>query len=138
MCTTLREYPFVTRRLAPIMVRADMQRRSAIHNFGKWYTQLSSQFWNSSFEVGIYNSQLNVTRRALPHTLLYFLIQVLQRMLDQFWDTAEQNAYVMRCARAHGRCPPSIIAALFYYECKALNPCILWSMLGGSCSRRVP
>ena len=124
MCTTLREYPFVTRRLAPIMVRADMQRRSAIHNFGKWYTQLSSQFWNSSFEVGIYNSPLNVTRRALPHTLLYFLIQVLQRMLHQFWDTAQQNAYVLRCERANGRCPPSIIAVLFYYECKDVNPCM--------------
>ena len=107
MCTTLREYPFVTRRLAPIMVRADKQARAANHNFGTWYTQLSSQFWDSSFQVGIATSPLTITRRALPHTLLYFLIQVLQRMLDQFWDTAEQNEYVMRCARADGRCPPS-------------------------------
>ena len=95
------------------MVRADMQRRSAIHNFGKWYTQLSSQFWNSTFEAGIYNSPLSLARRAFPHTVLYFLIQVLQRMLHQFWDTAQQDPYVLKCGAANGRCPPSIIAILF-------------------------
>ena len=104
------------------MVRADKQRRSAIHNFGKWYTQLSSQFWDSSFPVGIDTSPLNITRRALPHTLLYFLIQVLQRMLHQFWDTAQQDPYVLKCGAANGRCPPSIIAVLFYYECTVLSP----------------
>ena len=69
-------------------------------------------------------SDYSITRCALPQTLLYFLIQVLQRMLHQFWDTAQQNAYVLRCGRANGRCPTSIIAVLFYYECKELSPCM--------------
>ena len=106
------------------MVRADKQARAANHNFGTWYRETSSRFRDACFQCGLATSPLSITRRALPHTLLYFLIQVLQRMLHQFWDTAQQNAYVLRCGRANGRCPASIIAVLFYYECRELSPCM--------------
>ena len=135
VCATLRKSSFLSRRLAAAMVRANLEARAANHNFNTWYLQVSSQFRDARFHCGLAASPLTITRRALPHTLLYFLIQVLQRMLDQFWDTAEQNEYVMRCARANGRCPPSIIAALFYYECKALNPCISRKSLGSKKQR---
>ena len=124
VCRTLRKYLFVSSRLAAMRLRADMNTRAAKNNFDAWYTEKSSQFGEQSFQCGMTSSPLSVARRAAPHTLLFFVIQALQRMLHQFWDTAQQKAYVLRCGRANGRCPPSIIAVLLYYECRELSPCM--------------
>ena len=67
-------------------------------------------------------SPLRAARRAAPHTMLHFLILVLQRLVHKFSETAHQNDYVKRCAAANGRCPPSIIAMLFYMECTDVSP----------------
>ena len=99
-----------------------MNTRAAKNNFDAWYTEKSSQFGEQSFQCGMSSSPLSVARRAAPHTLLFFFIQGLQRMLHQFWDTAQQDPYVLKCGAANGRCPPSIIAVLFYYECTFLSP----------------
>ena len=111
-------------RVAAMRLRADKQARAAKNNFDTWYTEKSSQFRDHNFQCGMITSPLSVARRAAPHTLLFFLIQALQRMLHQFWDTAQQDPYVLKCGAANGRCPPSIIAVLFYYECKDVNPCV--------------
>ena len=59
------------------------------------------------------NSPLGVARRDALHSMLYFLILVLQRLVHKFWDTAHRDKYVQKCGKVNGRCPPSIIALLF-------------------------
>ena len=107
-----------------MVLRADKQARAAVNQFDTWYTQKSSQFGDSYFHCDMANSQLSIARRAAPHSLLYFLIQVLQRLLHQFWATAQKDSYVQLCGRVNGRCPPSIIAVLFQRECKDYSPCM--------------
>ena len=66
-----------------------------------------------------------VIRSSLcPHSMLYFLIQVLERLLLQFSATEHSDSYVQQCVSANGRCPPSVIALLFDYECRDLSPCM--------------
>ena len=91
-------------------------------NFDKWYARSTARgafFW---FECNLSTSPLRAARRAASHSMLYFLILVLQRLVHEFWDTAHLNSYVKRCAEVNGRCPPSIIALLFYLECTDLSP----------------
>ena len=83
-------------------------------NFDKWYARSTARgafFW---FECNLSTSPLRAARRAAPHSMLYFLILVLQRLVHEFWDTAHLNDYVKRCAELNGRCPPSVIALRFY------------------------
>ena len=56
--------------------------------------------------------------------MLYFLIQVLERLLLQFSATEHSDSYVQQCVSANGRCLPSVIALLFDYECRDLSPCM--------------
>ena len=103
-------------------VRAGNQTRPAVHTFDTWYAHRSAQLETYYFECMEYNSPLSVARRSGPHGMLYFLIHVLQRMVHQFWDTATLDPYVLRCAKTNGKCPPSIIALLFYLEGDQLSP----------------
>ena len=103
-----------------MVLRADKAARAARHNFDTWYSQKVSEC--PQYRFSIVNSPSNVLRSSCPHSLLYFLIQVLQRLLHQFWPTAHLDPYVKLCRKANGRCPPSIIALLFYYECCELSP----------------
>ena len=105
-----------------MVVRADKQARAAVKNFESWYTQKLRQFETYYFQCGLANSPVSVARRAFPHSMLYFLIEVLQRQVHQFWATAHLDSYVQQCGRVNGRCPPSIIALLFYLECRDLSP----------------
>ena len=104
------------------MLRPDKQARAALNNFDMWYSQKKWQCPHFRFPIA--NSLVTVARRAAPHSMLYFLIQVLQRLLHQFWPTAHLDSYVQQCRIANGRCPPSIIALLFYYDCRDLSPCM--------------
>ena len=109
-------------RVAAMVVRADKQARAAVQNFDSWYARRLAHFGPYLYECRLDNSPLTVARCAAPHSMLYFLIQVLQRLVHQFWDTAHLDSYVRRCAHVNGRCPPSIIALLFYLECRDLSP----------------
>ena len=104
------------------MLRPDKQARAALNNFDVWYSQQWSQSPLLTFPIA--NSTVTLFRRAAPHSMLYFLIQVLHRMLHQFWPTALSDSYVKQCRISNGRCPPSIIALLFYFECRDLSPCM--------------
>ena len=97
-----------------MVLRGDKQARAAVHEFKKWHAQKLSQCGDERFEWDLATSPLSVVRRTCPHSFLYFLMQVLQRMLHQFWSTAQREDYVKMCASANGRCSPSIIAVLFY------------------------
>ena len=93
------------------MLRPDKQARAALNNFDMWYSQQWLQCPHFRFPIA--KSIVTVARRAAPRSMLYFLIQVLQRLLHQFWPTALSDSYVKQCRIANGRCPPSIIALLF-------------------------
>ena len=103
-------------------LRADKQARAAVNNFDRWYARSTAHRAFLWFECKLQNSPLSPARRAAPHSMLYFLILVLQRLVHEFWDTAHMNNYVKRCAEVNGRCPPSVIALLFYLECTDLSP----------------
>ena len=105
-----------------VAVRADKQARAAVKNFETWYAHRLAQFGPYFYECTLDNSPLGEARRGAPHSMLYFLIHVLQRMVHQFWGTATLDSYVMRCTKANGKCPPAIIALLFYLECQNLSP----------------
>ena len=96
-----------------MVLRGDKQARAAVHEFKKWHAQKLSQCGDERFEWDLATSPLSVVRRTCPHSFLYFLMQVLQRMLHQFWSTAQREDYVKMCASVNGRCSPSIIAVLF-------------------------
>ena len=93
-----------------------------MNQFDTWYTQKFIQFGDFYFQCDMANAPLSIARRAAPHSLLYFLIHVLQRLLHEFWAPAQTDSYVQLCGKVNARCPPSIIAVLFYCECRDYSP----------------
>ena len=116
-----------------MVIRADQDARAAINNFDAWHSQQMSDC--PQYLCPIAQSPLVIDRRKFPHSVLFFLIQVLQRLLHQFWPTAHLDSYVKRCGMANGRCPPSIIALLFYYECPCMCPSMSVAMPGSNKQR---
>ena len=104
-------------RVTAMVIRADKQSRAAVQNFNSWYAHRLAHFGPYFYKCTLENSPLSVARRDAPHSMLYFLVLVLQRLVYQFCDTAHFNSYVQGCAKVNGKCPPSIIALLFYLEC---------------------
>ena len=55
--------------------------------------------------------------------LLYFLVNVLQRLVDEFWQSsASSEPYVTMCLATMSKCPPSIIGLLVYLRSPYLSP----------------
>ena len=55
--------------------------------------------------------------------LLYFLENVLQRLVDEFWQSsASSKPYVTMCVATMSKCPPSIIGLLVYLRSPYLSP----------------
>ena len=55
--------------------------------------------------------------------LLYFLVNVLQRLVDEFWQSsASREPYVTMCVATMSKCPPSIIGLLVYLRSPYLSP----------------
>ena len=75
--------------MAAIQIRAAKQARAAMNHFDTWYTQKFIQFWDFYFQCDMAIVPLSIARRAAPHSLLYFLIHVLQRLLHEFWVPAQ-------------------------------------------------
>ena len=103
-----------------MVLRPEKQARAALNNFETWHSQKLAQCPDYFFPIA--NSTVGLARCVAPHGMMYFLIQVLQRLLHQFWATAQKDWYVQECRIANGRCPPSIIGLLFYYDCRYLSP----------------
>ena len=99
-------------RQAAMVLRPEKQARAALNNFEEWHSQKLAQCPDYFFPIA--NSTVGLARCVAPHGMMYFLIQVLQRLLHQFWATAQKDWYVQECRIANGRCPPSIIGLLFY------------------------
>ena len=56
--------------------------------------------------------------------LLYFLVNVLSRHVDAFWQSSEsKERYVTSCVAAMGKCPPSIFGLLVYLEARPDQKC---------------
>ena len=59
------------------------------------------------------DSELRDHMQQRPVTLMYFLLKVLERLTDDFWQRyAGQNASVIFCVQRMTKCPPSVIALL--------------------------
>ena len=68
-------------------------------------------------------SALREQRKSTPHTLFYFLLNVLQCLVDTFWQTsAASDPYVRMCVTTMGKCPPCIIGLLVYLTSPSLSP----------------
>ena len=105
------------------MVRADKNKRAAEHQFTKWYGgevwSMNRRWYRCNFE----DSQSSDDRKRSPHNLLYFLLNVLQRLVDELWKTMESSeTYVKMCVATMNKCPPSIIGFLVYLKAPRLSP----------------
>ena len=90
-----------------MVLRPEKQARAALNNFETWHSQKLAQCPNYLFPIA--NSTVAVARCVAPHSMTYFLIQVLQRLLHQFWATAQKDAGMPNCERqmpsVHHRSP---------------------------------
>ena len=69
------------------------------------------------------DSPLYADMKRTPHMLLYFLLNVLQRLVDEFWQSsASREPYVAFCVVTMSKCPPSIIGLLVYLKSPYLSP----------------
>ena len=97
------------------MVRADKNKRAAEHRFKKLYDGEESNMNRGGYHCNLKDSQLSEVRIRTPHMLLYFLVNVLQRLADEFWQSsAASEHYVTMCVATVSKCPPSIIGLLVY------------------------
>ena len=96
-------------------VRSDKQARAALHHFSKWYADAVENMTFARYRCQLEDSPLSAARRLTPHALLYFLLLLLQRLLEQYWErTASRDAYVQRCLGTMQKCPQAIIGLLVY------------------------
>ena len=68
-------------RVTAMAIRADKQARAAVENFDRWYARRLGHFGPYLYECRLDNAPLTVARCAAPHSMLYFLILVLQRLV---------------------------------------------------------
>ena len=78
-----------------MVLRPEKQARAALNNFETWHSQKLAQCPDYFFPIA--NSTVALARCVAPHGMMYFLIQVLQRLLHQFWATAQKDWYVQEC-----------------------------------------
>ena len=93
--------------------RADKNAKAAVHNFDKWWDREAAVMNKGSIRWTRGESDLRDHMQKCPLTLMYFLLNVLQRLTDDFWQSsAAHDAYVIFCVHKMSKCPPSIIALL--------------------------
>ena len=96
-------------------VRSDKQARAALHHFSKWYADAVENMTFGWYRCEFEDSPLSQARRLTPHAVLYFLVVLLQRLLEQYWErTASRDAYVQHCLGTMQKCPQAIIGILVY------------------------
>ena len=129
-------------------VRPGKNRRAAKHCFNKWYDEGKANRNGGCIQCNVQDSVLCAHMKRTPHMLLYFLLNVLQRLVDTFWQSsAASEPYVTMCVATMGKCPPCIIGLLVYLKSPSLSPAtvsafpptskdrIFWSELGRSVAR---
>ena len=104
-------------------VRADKMKRAAEHRFKIWYKEGKANMNGGCIQCSVRESVLREQMKSTPHTLLLFLLNVLQCLVDTFWQTsAGSDPYVRMCVTAMGKCPPCIIGLLVYLTRPTLSP----------------
>ena len=104
-------------------VRSDKQARAALHHFNKWYADAVENMTFGWYRCQLEDSPLSEARRLTPHALLYFLVVLLHRLLEQYWESiASRDAYVQHCLGTMQKCPDAIIGLLLYVQSPHLSP----------------
>ena len=107
------------------VVRADKQARAAKDHFVRWYVNGVTYLHRGLCQMTLQDSPLSEARKRTPHSLLYFQMLLLQRLVDQYWKTtASGDKYVQHCVTTMHKCPPAIIGLLVYLEAPRLSPSI--------------
>ena len=109
-------------------VRADKQARAALDHFMRWYVFGVTYMHGGLYHCTLQDSPLSEARKRTPHSLLYFLMLLLQRLVDQYWKTtASGDEYVQHCVTTMHKCPPAVIGLLVYLHAPRLSPSIALS-----------
>ena len=129
-------------------VRADKTKRAGVHRFKTWYKEEEAKMNRGCIQCRFEDSPLYADMKRTPHMLLYFLVNVLQRLVDEFWQSsASSEPYVTMCVATMSKCPPSIIGLLVYLRSPYLSPAtvsafpptskdwIFWSELARAAAR---
>ena len=104
-------------------VRADKTKRAGVHRFKTWYKGKEANMNRGCIHCRLEDSPLYADMNRTPHMLLYFLVNVLQRLVDEFWQSsASREPYVTMCVATMSKCPPSIIGLLVYLRSPCLSP----------------
>ena len=92
--------------------RADKQAQAAVHNFEEAVTAAEAAVDRSAYvRLNWWNSSLWRHRRDRPKTLLFFLLNVLQKMVNAWWKTAVvQVPYLKKQTCNKLDIPPAVIA----------------------------
>ena len=94
-------------------VRPDKTKRAAAHRFNKSYDEEKASRNGGCIQCNVHDSVVCADMKRTPHMLLYFLLNVLQRLVDMFWQSsAASEPYVTMCVATMGKCPPCIIGLL--------------------------
>ena len=102
--------------------RADKTKKAAAHGFEKWYKVEEAKMNRGTIPCKLEDSPLYEDMKRTPHMLLYFLLNVLQRLVAEYWvSSAASEAYVAKCVVSMKKCPPSIIALLVYLKSPSLS-----------------
>ena len=103
--------------------RADKTKKAAAHGFEKWYKVEEAKMNRGTIPCKLEDSPLYEAMKRTPHMLLCFLLNVLQRLVAEYWvSSAASEAYVTKCVVSMKKCPPSIIGLLVYLKSPSLSP----------------
>ena len=69
-------------------VRADKTKRAGVHRFRTWYQGEEANMNRGYLHCKFEDSPLYADMNRTPHMLLYFLVNVLQRLVDEFWQSS--------------------------------------------------
>ena len=65
--------------------RADKTKRAGVHRFNAWYKEEEDKMNRGCIQCRLEQCKpLFEDRNRTPHMLLYFLVSVLQRLVDEF------------------------------------------------------
>ena len=105
-----------------VRVRADMQCRAAVDHFTNWYVTEVTYRRGGSYRCTLLEPHMSAARERTPRNLLYFLMILLQNLLDDYWKrSAERNNYVQHCVATMQTCPPAVIGLLAYLHASKSN-----------------
>ena len=108
-----------------VRVRADKQRRAAFDHFTNWHVTEVTYRPGGSYRCTLRDSPMSAARERTPRSLLYFLMILLQNLVDDYWKrSAERNNYVQHCVATMQKCPPAVIGLLAYLHAPKLSSLI--------------